>query len=171
MTGRSTGRPPGRPRKQPAPPGERPNLTDAQWRGIEAEQYADFRTPASHVAARAGVSHVAVIKWRRNPEYVRGLAWSWAQRLLAELDVDRAREEAEAAARRLNKRQRAALTATRVLRDWCGPVESPFDGVTYMTPAAYIEHLAAHDAVHVDDLRRAGAGGVTKTTGVLVTAR
>ncbi len=77
----------GRPEKSPSPQGQKPHLTDNQWLGLEKEcrgyqntsdQQKDgwpSRTPAQTVASAASVTRQAVHKWRKNPQYRRGLYW------------------------------------------------------------------------------------------------
>jgi hypothetical protein len=67
---------------------EKPKLTKQQWAGLYCEVKYEFRkqdpekkdawvvdVQATQVARRAKVSSVTVAKWRRNPEYHRGLVW------------------------------------------------------------------------------------------------
>ncbi len=77
----------GRPKKSPSPQGQKPQLTDNQWRGLEKEcrGYQNTsdrqkdgwpsRTPAQTVASAASVTRQAVHKWRKDPQYRRGLYW------------------------------------------------------------------------------------------------
>ncbi len=158
---RPTGNPPGRP-PRPLRVDGGPALTWRQWRGVVAEiTTADiyaarpWRASLGAVAEAARVSRPAVVKWRRMQAYRDGLLLLLVRRISRRVAWELAREDEPPPppAVAINKRQRNALIATRVLRDWAGPVESPFDGEAYDTPAAYAEHLAGRDAIHVEDLR------------------
>jgi len=86
MTQDPNKRGPGRPEKTSAPYGEKPNLTENQWRALERELRGclsgpnskswPWVTPAQRVAEFAGVTRQSVSEWRReDPEYRRGLYW------------------------------------------------------------------------------------------------
>ncbi len=77
----------GRPGKSTSPKGQKPRLTDKQWCGLEREcgGYQNTagqqkngwpsKTPVQTVATAAGVSRQMVYKWRKGPQYRRGLCW------------------------------------------------------------------------------------------------
>ncbi len=86
-------RAPGRPEKSPSPRGQKPHLTDKQWLALErelrgyqegADQLKDnwpARTAAQMVAEAADVTRQMVHKWRKNPQYRRGLYWLMKEKL------------------------------------------------------------------------------------------
>ena len=88
----------GRPKKQPKSPGEKPDLTENQWLALKKEFVGcgarwknegwPSSTSAQIVADFAGVSPQIVFRWRKNPEYLRGLEWLLMERLLRRLDRD-----------------------------------------------------------------------------------
>lgn len=95
MTRNSNKRGPGRPEKTSAPYGEKPNLTENQWRALERELRGcrggregkpwPSKTPARFVAEYADVSVQIVFRWRNEDEYLRGLWWLLLKRLAAQL--------------------------------------------------------------------------------------
>ena len=88
----------GRPPKAPAPTGEKPDLTEKRWRALERE-FRGWRggrnkedwpssAPAQFVAEFADVSVQMVFRWRKDPEYLRGLYWLLVERLEQRLARD-----------------------------------------------------------------------------------
>ena len=107
MNQKSGKRGPGRPPKAPAPTGEKPELTDEQWRGLKrelrgCEDLAKWQrdgwpssTSTQLVAEAAGVTRQMVYTWRKDPAYAAGLVWLESRRLIHGLeDNDRAVSEA-----------------------------------------------------------------------------
>lgn len=162
-------RPRGRPPKQSAGVGEKPELTKKQWLGLSREIKGSrnkgltfnldtewpSNTPLSEVAAHAGVSKVAVAKWRKAANYHRGLIW-----LLAE-DLGNARQtkmEEEAAEKHqrwanshashysrlsaINKRRELVAFARQ---NWTGP--TAIGGKVFSTPEEYADEMLRIGAI------------------------
>ena len=149
MPTKKTARSRGRPTKEPSPFGEKPNLTDKQWRGLEREflaikdQHQSDGWP-SHamlhaVAKAAGVTVRAVRQWRDDPEYLRGLWWLTAERLTAKIAADDPKESDS----NLTRQHHAALLHVFVKSKWTGSVQSPIDQKVYLSIDDYVAHLIA----------------------------
>ena len=149
MPKKKTGQSRGRPTKEPSPFGEKPNLTDKQWRGLEREFLAikdKFQSDGwpslaklHAVATAADVTERAVRQWRDDPEYLRGLWWLTAERLTAKMAADDPKEPNS----KLTGQQHAALLHAFVKNNWTGSAQSPIDQKVYLSVGDYVAHLIA----------------------------
>ena len=147
----------GRPQKSPAPFGEKPNLTDRQWRGLEyelrgyqkgqSEEDWPSTTPTHIVAKAAGVNVRSVQGWRKDPEYLRGLDWLLARAITQQLDS----RDKETSGSLLTRKQRAAQLHVYVKRNWAGSAESPIDKQIFTSIDDYVAHLLECGVVPMPD--------------------
>ena len=155
MIKKRAGRRRGRPKKEPAPWGDRPRLTDKQWRALDREfrgreqkwRQGEWPTPAQTVAEYAKVSRQSVDKWRKDPEYRRGRDWLLSDKISHQLEQADQDEEDPS----LTEKQREHLVYDFVRRDWTGPVRSVIDQKIYRSIDAYAAHLLEHEALPASD--------------------
>ncbi len=145
-------RPRGRPRRGLQSEGHKPTLSDAMRRGLEVE-YSKLTQALLHsvswpseasaieVAEAADVSRQRVYKWRKNPEYLRGLMSLMGKEVADRISASEAQTETKTST--LLRTRHLTNMAVIFKKTWSGPIVSPFDdGKTYLDAQNYVDHVA-----------------------------